>query len=116
MAATAKGQLMARRVVCVSRTLGAGGEEIAQDVARELGFRYVDDEIVSRAAEKAGVSAEEIARAEHSQPLVARIMSASVSDPPGPATSGPAAVDCPRLPKVSRGNFSITADTVAQSV
>ena len=43
-----------KRVVCVSRTLGAGGEAIAFQVATELGYRYVDDEIVSRAAEVAG--------------------------------------------------------------
>ena len=67
---------MSRSVVCISRTLGAGGEEVAQLVAEQLGFRYVDDEIVRRAAEIAGVSAEEVAQAEHSKPLVSRILEA----------------------------------------
>ena len=71
-----------KRVVCVSRTLGAGGEAIAFQVATELGYRYVDDEIVSRAAEVAGVSQEEIERAEHSQSLVTRIMEALAATPP----------------------------------
>ena len=71
-----------KRVVCVSRTLGAGGEAIAYQVATELGYRYVDDEIVSRAAEVAGVTTEEIERAEHSQSLVTRIMEALAATPP----------------------------------
>lgn len=65
---------MAKRVVCISRTLGAGGEEVAHDVAARLGFRYIDDEIVAMAAQKAGVSREQMERQEHSQPLVTRIL------------------------------------------
>lgn len=71
-----------KRVVCVSRTLGAGGEAIAFQVATELGYRYVDDEIVSRAAEVAGVTPAEIERSEHSQSLVTRIMEALAATPP----------------------------------
>jgi len=67
---------MARRVICISRTLGAGGDEVAQRVSTALGFRYVDDEIVAAAAEKAGVAKDEIAKVEHSQPLVTRIVEA----------------------------------------
>lgn len=37
---------MSHRVVCVSRALGSGGEEVAHLVAEELGFRYVDEEII----------------------------------------------------------------------
>ena len=72
---------MSRSVVCISRTIGAGGEEVAKLVAEELGFRYVDDEIVRRAAELAGVSPEQVAQAEHSRPLVARIMEALATVP-----------------------------------
>jgi cytidylate kinase len=71
-----------KRVVCVSRTLGAGGEAIAFRVASELGYRYVDDEIVARAAEVAGVSREEMEQAEHSQSLVTRILEALAATPP----------------------------------
>jgi hypothetical protein len=67
---------MASRVVCVSRTLGAGGDEVARAVADQLGFRYVDDEIVVRAAEAAGVSPETIEKTEHTPSLVARVMDA----------------------------------------
>lgn len=46
-------------VITVSRQLGSGGTVIATQVARELGLRYIDREIVQRAAEIAeGSSAE----------------------------------------------------------
>jgi Cytidylate kinase-like family len=37
-------------VVCVSHTTGAGGEEVGKLVADQLGYLYVDEEIVARAA------------------------------------------------------------------
>ncbi len=57
---------MSRSVICISRTTGAAGEELAKIVADKLGFRYVDDEIVNRAAELAGVSPSVIAESERS--------------------------------------------------
>jgi cytidylate kinase len=72
---------MSRSIICVSRTTGAGGEEIARLVAKDLGFRYVDDEIVLRAAEMAGLSPEQVAQSEHSQPLVTRILEALATVP-----------------------------------
>ena len=65
---------MSCQVITIARSLGAGGEEIARSVAGELGFRYVDDEIIRRAAEKAGVSSETVAQAEHTPGLVIRIL------------------------------------------
>lgn len=67
---------MRYRVITVSRTLGAGGEEAARMAANDLAFRYVDNEIVIRAAEKAGVVPEMVAKAERSQPLLERILNA----------------------------------------
>ena len=61
-------------VVSISRSLAAGGEEIGRLVAEELGFRYVDDEIINRAAEVEGVTPDRIAEAEHTLPLVQRIL------------------------------------------
>jgi cytidylate kinase len=57
---------MSRSVICISRTTGAEGEELAKIVAEKLGYRYVDDEIVIRAAQLAGVSPKTIAESEHS--------------------------------------------------
>ena len=57
---------MSRNVICISRTMGAAGEELGQFVADKLKFRYVDEEIVARAAEIAGVSKQAIADSERS--------------------------------------------------
>ena len=55
---------MPRRVVCISRLVGAGGEEVGRRVADSLGYRFVDEEILQQAAESSGVSVEELADAE----------------------------------------------------
>ncbi len=60
------------RVICISRSLGSGGEEIGRTVAKELGFRYADEEIIVRAAQKAGVSPETVAEVEHTPGLIER--------------------------------------------
>lgn len=72
---------MPSNVICVSRSLGAGGEDVARAVAEALGFRYVDDEIIQRAAEGAGVSPDSVAAAEVAQPLIARILTALATVP-----------------------------------
>jgi len=55
---------MGRRVVCISRLDGAGGEVVGQAVADVLGFQLVDEEILQQAADASGVSVEELADAE----------------------------------------------------
>ena len=65
---------MGCRIVCISRSLGAGGEEVAHLVAKSLKFRLVDDEILARAAEKAGVTPETIEKVERSASLIDRIL------------------------------------------
>jgi uncharacterized protein len=61
-------------VVCISRAMGAGGEDVGRLVAERLGFDYVDEEIVSRAAAKAGVDAATVADEEQRKSLVARLL------------------------------------------
>lgn len=65
---------MARSVICIARTLGAGGEEVGQIIAAKLGYGYVDNEIIERAAARAGVSAESVAKAERPPGLLSRIL------------------------------------------
>lgn len=65
---------MARRVIGISRSLAAGGEEVARLVAEGLGFRLVDDEIVTRAAAKAGVTPATVEKVERSPSLIDRIL------------------------------------------
>ena len=62
------------RVICISRVTGSGGDEIGRFVAKELGFRYVDDEIIAWAAEKGGVSPSDIADAGRRKSLLHRVL------------------------------------------
>ena len=67
---------MSYRVVCISRDVGAGGEDIGRAVASQLGFRYVDEEIVQRVAEQSGLDHARVAGAEERRGLVARLLDA----------------------------------------
>lgn len=72
---------MAARVVCISRTAAAGGETIGQVVAHGLGFQYVDEQIIERAAQQAQVAPALVAKAEHRQPLLRRLLDKMASGP-----------------------------------
>lgn len=77
---------MTRSVICISRALGAGGEGIGHAVAQQLGYKYVDDEIIARAAEKAGITPEEMAKKERPPSLVTRLLESlgkTSADPAG---------------------------------
>src|SRR3990172_6078700 len=65
---------MTSRIISISGWLGGGGEEVGRTVAKELGFRYADEEIIVEAAQQAGVSPETVAQAEHTPGLVTRIL------------------------------------------
>jgi cytidylate kinase len=71
-----------KRVIAISRAIGAGGEETGRIVASQLGLRYADEEIIVRAAEKAGVSPAQMADAETTPGLVGRILDALARTPP----------------------------------
>ena len=62
---------MVASVVCISRAMYTGAETIASEVAEQLGFRYVDEEIVARAARRRHLTASEIASAERRKSLLA---------------------------------------------
>jgi hypothetical protein len=94
------------RVVCISRTVGAEGERIGQAVARRLGYRYVDEEIITKAARYAQVDPALVAAAEHRRPLLQRLVAeipaiaiTLMADLPvgglagGPSSSGASAED-----------------------
>jgi cytidylate kinase len=65
---------MAHRVVCISRVTAAGGEAIGQLAAARLGFRYVDDEVISVAAEAARIDPKILKSTEQHESLLARMM------------------------------------------
>jgi cytidylate kinase len=92
---------MRYQIVTIARTLGAGGEDVGQAVAQQLGFRYADDEIIAAAAEKAGVEKSAIERAERRPSLVARILDSMATLPVEPSMyygqvlAAPTAADVP---------------------
>jgi uncharacterized protein len=59
--------------ICISRAIGAGGEEVGRLVADALGFRYVDEEIVLAAAEKEGLDPELLATVERMRTGLSRL-------------------------------------------
>lgn len=73
------------KVVTMSRSLGALGEEVGRKVAEQLGFQFVDDEIITWAADQAGVSPDTVGQVERSQPLMARILASLAMAPAEPA-------------------------------
>jgi len=65
---------MDKGVICFSRSMSSDGEEIARIVAEKMSYRYVDDEIITMAAEKEGVSPETIGKVERSNAMIHRIL------------------------------------------
>ncbi|MBC5763774.1 AAA family ATPase [Ramlibacter albus] len=55
---------MPAKAICISRAIWTRAETIAANVARELGYRCIDEEILTVAAEKRNLSAAEVADSE----------------------------------------------------
>jgi len=66
---------MTRTVICVSHATGAGGTDLGRLIADKLGFRLIDEEIVTRAAESQDVSVDDLADVERRKSLLTRILS-----------------------------------------
>jgi len=67
---------VARRAICVSHATGAEGAVVGKEVAERLGFQYVDEEVISEAAEWADLDPTFVADAERRKPFVARLLGA----------------------------------------
>src|SRR2546425_2033997 len=80
---------MRRTLICVSHCDGAGGAEVARLVAAQLGLRYVDEEIISAAAQRAGAAPELVADAEQRKPLLRRVLEELGATGAGMAAVGP---------------------------
>jgi cytidylate kinase len=65
---------MSARVICISRAIWTGAEAIAADIAKELGFRHIDEEIINLAAEKRNISPAEVANAERRKSFLAQFV------------------------------------------
>ena len=49
---------MAKRIITISREFGSGGRFIGEKVAKKLGIAYYDKNIITKIAEKSGLSPE----------------------------------------------------------
>ncbi len=86
---------MTANVVTFSNPMGSGGSSIARVVATKLRYRYYDWEVISQAAEEAGMQPEDfaLAAAERAPGFIERIverlgsMSAGDEPPPGSVPS-----------------------------
>jgi cytidylate kinase len=65
-----------RNVVCISRAMGAGGEEVGRRVAERLGFKFADEEIVADAAARGGIDAGSVADEEERKSRATRVLEA----------------------------------------
>jgi hypothetical protein len=73
------------KVVCISSQAGAGAQEAAPQVASSLGFRLIDEEIVTRAAMQAGVNEEVVADVEQRKSRLTRLVEGLGTTGLGPA-------------------------------
>lgn len=64
---------MATRIVTISHAWGAGGESVGRAVADRLGFRYVNEEVITIVADKHGLEAAVVADAERRRGFLERI-------------------------------------------
>ena len=55
-------------IITISHEMGAGGPEIGQQVAEQLGYRYVDHELISDAAHRYGLLEEKLSHLDESKP------------------------------------------------
>ena len=60
--------------MCISATDGSAADEVGPLVAAALGFRLVDEELIARAAARAGVAPHEVADVERRRSLVRRLL------------------------------------------
>jgi len=61
-------------IVCVSHTTGSGGGEVGRRVAEQLGYLYVDEDIVARAAAAGGLEPKDIADEEQRKSYARRLL------------------------------------------
>jgi cytidylate kinase len=61
-------------VITITRQIGSWGDYIGVDVAKALDMRYIDREVITTAAERAGVSEESLNKWEEEQGMLQRLI------------------------------------------
>lgn len=51
---------MTKRIITISREFGSGGRFIGEEVAKKLGIKYYDKEIIGQIAKESGLAPEYI--------------------------------------------------------
>jgi hypothetical protein len=87
------------RTICISHATGAQGALVGRTVAEQLGFQYVDDEVIAEAAEWGELDPSFVADAERRKPFVARLLGGIVDQS-----------SAPRLPTGEAGGRSLPSD------
>src|SRR5689334_14807557 len=70
---------MSKRIVCIALVTAAEGSSVGHMVAQQLGFRYLDEEIIALAAEHGHVDPKPVADVEKRTSLVHRLVEAIFS-------------------------------------
>jgi len=78
---------MNTRVISISRQVGTAGEDVATALAKNLGFRFIDYQVIQDAARDAGVSPETVSEAEHTPSLMTRLLEALARNPSMPVAA-----------------------------
>jgi cytidylate kinase len=65
---------MSCSVICVSHMTGSGGDDVGKRVAERLGYLYVDEEIVARAAAQGGIEPQDVADEERRKSFANRFL------------------------------------------
>lgn len=108
---------MPYKVVCISAADGAMGEQIGPQVAGELGFKLVNEQIVADAAEQAGIQAHVMANMEQRRSVVDRVIHELLGRAaPGGIAHGfatPAAVEPDPSPESLRGLIRNVIEEIA---
>ena len=109
---------MSQTVVCISSQDGAGAQEAARLVASSLGFRLIDEDIVTRAAVEAGVDEGVVADVERRKSRLLKLVEAIGTSGLGAGYGVPGAVIITQTEPASdtlRGMIrSVIEDTAAK--
>jgi cytidylate kinase len=104
-------------VITISRQYGSGGSDIAKLVAERLGWTLIDNEFVNQVAARAGLSPEEVQRAEERVPSVierlARALAVSAPEMFA-AAADPAAATLPAEDQIVHQTQAVIAEAVGQ--
>src|SRR5262245_66586326 len=57
-------------IITISHEMGAGGPEIGMSLAKRLGYRYVDQELIQDAVRRYGLAEEKLSHLDESKPTL----------------------------------------------